>query len=119
MKQTTFNFKRRFVPLVEMGAKTSTIRAFAKTQPPARGDTLKLFTGMRTAACRKLREVKCTDVEPIEVGRDYINLGGMFLLPRFQRQFALRDGFTGVAEMRSFFRENYGLPFRGVWVSWR
>jgi hypothetical protein len=118
MKQTTFNFKAQFAPLVESGAKTSTIRAFARTQPPVVGDVLKLFTGMRTAQCRKLNEVKCAKVHPIEIGKDYINLGGLFLSPRLQRRLAVRDGFADLAEMRSFFRDHYGLPFRGVWVSW-
>jgi hypothetical protein len=118
MKQTTFNFKAQFAPRIEDGSKTSTIRVFAKTQPPVVGDTLKLFTGMRQKNCRKLKEVKCAKVHAIEIGKDYINLGGLFLVPRLQRKFAVRDGFEDLAELRSFFRAHYGLPFRGVWVSW-
>jgi hypothetical protein len=118
MKQTTFNFKAQFAPLVESGAKVSTIRKFERTAPPVKGDTLKLFTGMRQPSCRKLKEVKCAKVHAIEIGKDYINLGGVFLAPRLQRRLAVRDGFADLAEMRSFFREHYGLPFRGGWVSW-
>lgn len=118
MKQTTFNFKAQFAPLIESGSKTSTIRMFAKTQPPAVGDSLKLFTGMRQKNCRKLKEVRCAKVHAIEIGKDYINLGGVFLGWRLQRKFAVQDGFDDLADLRGFFREHYGLPFRGVWVSW-
>lgn len=118
MKQTTFNFKAQFAPLIESNMKTSTIRMFAKTQPPAVGDTLKLFTGMRQKNCRKLKEVTCQAVEDIEIGNNYVILRGRILLLNEQNWLATDDGFNCIEDLRAFFRENYGLPVRAVWVSW-
>ena len=119
-KQLVYNFKDRFAPAVEMGLKTSTIRLFAKTAPPVKGDRLKLYTGMRTKKCRKLREVICQDCCPIFITEDDIQLNGISRSPGEQNSLAFHDGFNNAAELRAFFRKTYGLPLPGKphWVSW-
>jgi hypothetical protein len=118
MKQTTFNFKAQFAPLVESGAKVSTIRKFERTAPPVKKDTLKLFTGMRTKQCRKLREVTCSGVFKIAIREGSIQLGPRLLDAKEEGKIAVADGFTDAAAMRDFFRKTYGLPTYGWWVTW-
>ena len=119
-KQLVYNFKARFAPAVEMGAKTSTIRLFEKTEPPVKGDRLKLYTGMRTKNCRKLKDVICQACFPILISEDDLQLNGISLPPGEQNLLALHDGFINAAELRYFFRKTYGLPLPGNphWVSW-
>ena len=112
MKQLAYNFKSRFVADVESGRKTSTIRLFEKTEPPAKGDRLKLFTGMRSPICQ--------DCQPIKITEDSITLGTAVLSPAEENQLAIQDGFQNAAELRHFFRSTYGFPLPGKphWVSW-
>ena len=60
------NFQKQFAPDVESGIKLQTIRAKRKN-PIKEGETLYLYTGMRTKKCRKLGEVKCYSVLPFEI----------------------------------------------------
>jgi len=120
-KQLVYNFKRRFVTDVETGAKTSTIRLFEKTTPPDKGDRLKLFTGMRTKDCRKLKEPSCSDCQPISISEKEILLGKRRLTHAEEKQLATADGFDSAAHLRVFFIQTYGLPLPGNphWVSWK
>ena len=54
-----YSFNTRFVPMVVDGTKRQTIRARRKN-PAKVGDTLYLYSGLRTKYCKKLREDKCT-----------------------------------------------------------
>jgi hypothetical protein len=121
MKQTTFNFKKRFVAAVETGVKNSTIRLFKKTTPPDKGDVLKLFTGMRTKKCRSLRKPTCSDCQPIQITNDNIILGKLKLSRAEENRLACDDGFASADHMRVFFIQTYGLPLPGKphWVSWK
>jgi hypothetical protein len=53
------NFSEQFAERVKSGDKRQTIRRSKKCGP---GDTLQLYTGQRTKACRKLRDAVCKDV---------------------------------------------------------
>ena len=120
-KQVVFNFKDRFAVPVQSGQKTSTIRLFLKTAPPVKGDRLKLFTGMRTKKCRKLKEVICQACYPISISGEAIILGKR-LLNRYERDsLALHDGFNDAAQLLAFFQTTYGFPMPGNphWVSWQ
>ena len=112
-KQTTFNFKVRFAPAVESGAKTSTIRIFGKTLPPEKGDRLKLFTGMRSSKCRRLKQPVCQDCSPIQITNDAITVGGRKLSRAEENRLAVADGFTSSDHLRVFFIQTYGLPLPG------
>ena len=64
-----YNFKARFVPLIESGAKTHTIRELRK-HPSKPGDLLYLYEGLRTRRARRiLPPVLCVKVEEIKVYR--------------------------------------------------
>lgn len=114
------NFQARFAPLVESGEKTQTIRAFRKDgRDPKPGDTLYLFTGMRTKACRKLGEATCADALPIEIltGRCIVLHGGP-LAPGYADALAILDGFGSAGEMMDWFEKTHGLPFEGLLIRW-
>ncbi len=119
------NFQAQFAQAVEDGAKRQTIRAFRKDKrDPKVGQTLYLYTGMRTKACRKLGEAECIDVVPLDLGPFGVQLDtaeGATLLrvpcPALTR-FAQDDGFASWPEMAAWFDKVHGLPFRGLLIRW-
>lgn len=62
------NFKKQFAPAVESGEKRQTIRARRQDgRDPVAGQTLYLYTGIRTKGCRKLGEVTCKETQQITI----------------------------------------------------
>jgi len=120
------NFKERFADDVESGRKKQTIRQKARCEP---GDKLQLYTGQRTAQCRKLLDAECTSVRKITITQMGIWLDGEQLPCGFARRddtedcdgdFARKDGFQDFCEMADFFHEQYGgLPFHGFLIQWK
>ncbi|MBV6487608.1 MAG: hypothetical protein GHHEDOFH_01555 [Pseudorhodoplanes sp.] len=112
-----YSFQGRFADAVERGEKRQTIRANGKRRHARPGDKLQLYTGMRTTACRKLRDAVCHDACPILIERDSVYT---FHPPEFldPEQVARLDGFSSWAEMRDWFDSVHGLPFRGVMIRW-
>jgi hypothetical protein len=62
-----YNFNPQFAGAIERREKRQTIRARGKRRPPRIGETLFLYTGMRTSACRRLLTSPCTGVELIQI----------------------------------------------------
>jgi len=113
-----FNFQQQFVPDIQSGKKTQTIRRRARAKA---GDRLQLYTGMRTANCRKI-----VDPDPVCILTNYIHLqpGGITfgyasLFPSAD-EFARMDGFRDYADMHAWFTERYGSPyFVGALIRWK
>lgn len=62
------NFKAQFAPLVESGAKRRTIRAFRKDKrDPKQGDTLYLYTGLRTKYAKPITISNKIDAVTMEI----------------------------------------------------
>jgi len=115
-----FNFKREWTSLVEDGIKRQTVRASLRAEV---GDTLQLYTGQRTKACRKLRaDVVCAGVSGVtrEPGRFFVDDAATqrYLTPFLDMaggalfvgaaDFALLDGFgEDVAACAAFFRSGF------------
>lgn len=112
-----YSFQARFADAVESGEKRQTIRARGKRRHAQPGDKLQLYTGMRTKACRKLRDAVCHDACSILIERDRVTTfrPQEFLDPE---QVARLDGFSSWAEMRDWFEATHGLPFSGVMIRW-
>lgn len=110
------NFQREFAPEIRAGRKTQTIRRTARCKT---GDTLHLYTGQRTKNCELIGTATCAICEPITIADDYVS-AGMFRLPSGDADhIAWIDGFKGVDDMRSWFRDRYGsLPFCGYRIMW-
>jgi hypothetical protein len=65
-----YSFQERFVPCVQKGSKTQTIRTRRKKGFAKKGDRIYLYFGMRTKWCKKLGEGQCSDVKTIMITRD-------------------------------------------------
>lgn len=145
-----YSFKRRFVVPISLGLglsyplddiegdiivasrpKLQTIRAIGKRRHARAGETLQLYTAMRTKQCRKIGDAKCVRVDPIRIN---VEGGRVAIAPgtsdarAFDKScdldaFAQRDGFADWADMREFWREEHGDlkrlgPFVGALIMW-
>ncbi len=113
------NFQKRFAADVESGRKCQTIRAPRKDgRPTARpGDTLYLYTGMRTKGCRKLGEAVCTKTSQVVITDDWrILVNGSRV--EDDDAFARADGFDDAANLYDWFRDTHSLPFEGSLIEW-
>jgi hypothetical protein len=115
-----YNFKSRFAPRILDGSKTHTIRPLrAIADKP--GNTLHLYTGLRTKSARLLMRVPCARIEAIEIiqvdGHPYIFIEGIGLDHSEKEAFARRDGFENFDDFMSFW--NGRLPFKGQIVHWK
>jgi hypothetical protein len=124
------NFKEKFADLVASGKKTQTIR---RTNRFKVGDTLQLYTGQRTKACRKLGEAVVICIYKIIIDQDHYaeasleidptfgtHLFGVEERPREMNKLAKKDGFKDFEEMKAFFVAQYGdLPFEGYLIEWK
>ncbi len=118
-----FNFQARFALQVESGEKRQTVRAERKDgRPPCGvGQRLQLYIGMRTKACRKLVDPNpvCRSIQAVRITSDGTLWIDDHYKPRQAAQWiAIRDGFNGWLEMRQWFADTHGLPFRGWLISW-
>ena len=118
------NFQAQFAPLVESGLKPHTIRARRTDgRDPLPGDTLHLYTGLRTKAVRLLRREPCqytveVTIQPSAGNVHHVLLGGKLLDQHEIDMLARMDGFNSAADFVQFFGEIYGLPFSGLLIGW-
>lgn len=113
-----YNFKSRFAALVAQGRKRQTIRRPRK-RPTRPGDRLKLYTGMRTKACKLLAEGTCIDVMSIRITHGFVYLDERELSYQEASDLARVDGFGSVEEMVGFFDDTYGLPVEMELIKWQ
>lgn len=112
------NFQKQFSIAVESGAKRQTIRKRRK-RPFRAGDTLYLYTGMRTKYCKKLRTEICQSALDIDIAPSGIILNGDELYGKAADDIAVMDGFQSFGEMLQWLEAHHGLPFRnGQLITW-
>lgn len=120
------------MPVVQ--PKRQTIRQLRKDgRDPNVGDTLYLYTGMRTKGCQKLGEVTCLFVIDVEIAKNgMLTVEGKAnsTLPFYKRladeypdlnpkeAIARLDGFKDWAEMQAWFAKTHHLPFKGKLIGW-
>lgn len=112
------NFERRFTEAVAAGEKRQTIRHPRKSRPIVAGDTLQLYTGLRTKAARKLADAACVEVAEVIIDSHVMRLRGQTLNAHECERFARADGFENYRALRDWFDGKYGLPFHGVAIRW-
>ncbi len=109
-----------FVDQVESDRKLTTIRAFRKDgRDPKPGQTLYLFTGMRTKKCRRLGESPCLSTTPIRIRKGRLHERHTIIVElrgprgawrRISRQdataIARNDGFDSLFSFRRFFLDS-------------
>lgn len=116
------NFKPEFASRVESGEKTQTIRrhrADGKKMQP--GDTVKLYTGLRTRNARLLRTATVAEVLRVrmDVSENVIVVDGDRLDTERASALARADGFMSVREMLRWFKDQYmSDDFEGYCVRW-
>lgn len=118
-----YNFKKEFAPAVKSGKKRCTMRQRRKSgYVPSVGESLTLYTGMRSKGCEKLCDVTVKAVRPViielEEERTSVVLDGTPLTFNEIRHLAERDGFFSVAEFRGFFRTQYGTQAHLYLIEW-
>lgn len=105
-------------PGVELGEYVITIRRVWK-RPIKVGDTLHLFEGLRTKACRRLGVGRCTRVRSIWIYSPWrVKLAGKRAGFAEVAWLAHNDGFADYIKFYQFFTKQYGLPFEGVLIEW-
>src|SRR6476660_5404138 len=116
------NFSREdFVKAVANGSKHFTIRQLRK-KPVKKGETLQLYTGLRTKQARKLREAVCTNVGDIKIE----NKRKEFLFLLENKPLSLEEvqdisnkvGFDSVEDWIEYFKNKYKFPFKGQLIEW-
>lgn len=121
-----YNFKPQFVPHILSGDKCHTIRAPRK-HPDEPGDTMHLYSGLRTKKATLLMRVPCVKVEEIKIDTHRVHPGGQWqeqiwvdgirLAPDEREALARKDGFACFGEMMHFWTGR--LPFEGNIFHWR
>lgn len=111
------NFAGQFATDVEKKIKRQTIRAKARCVP---GDALQLYTGQRTARCRKLRNAICSAVIPVSIYEEYVVVHGNKIDDKNElEKFAQADGFKTFRDLVGWFSvTDQGLPFYGLMIKW-
>lgn len=111
------NFQPQFADAVASGEKTQTIRRSARARP---GQSLQLYTGQRTKACRKLADATCIDCTYVGLTARGVALGDASRFPGSIDDFARQDGFKDYADMWKWFSERYETgSFTGQIIRWR
>ncbi len=120
-----YNFKPQFVPFILDGSKSHTIRG-PRVRPDEVGNTMYLYTGLRTKRARLLLKAPCIRVERIRIVGPSLHEGLQIfvddeLLTRDEAEaLAHRDGFRDVrplGQMANFWHGR--LPFTGAIYHWR
>lgn len=109
-----YNFAAEHAPKVENRTKKRTLRL----EPRAKvGDKLQLFTGQRTAQCRKLsqEDPTCTRVAKVELTRTDMKYDGTYQSPDILDDYARADGFKGYQNMLDWFEAQYGVIPEVLW----
>lgn len=118
-----YNFAPRFAEPIRSGDKTHTVRRNAKRRHARIGESLQLYTGMRTKACRKILndDPVCTYAAPIRIQLDQLRIESISIqgVEVDTEEFAVSDGFRDAAEMHAFFLNMHGPGvFAGTLIEW-
>jgi hypothetical protein len=126
INEAKIDYARQMTSMPLTMPKRQTIRAYRKDKrDPKKGDTLYLYTGLRTKHSKKLGEVECLHVHHIIIEKHALQLpllhdgqDTVINLPDCLDTFAERDGFKDWAEMAAWFDKTHGLPFKGLLIGW-
>lgn len=119
----SLSFNQRFADRVERGEKTHSIRPVRKQ--PAQwmpGRRVHLFTAMRTRHCRRLgcgEIIGLYDISISDFGFEVLGYGDAIVDTASLDAFARQDGFDNWQDFRSYFRDQYGLPWSGTLIVWK
>lgn len=108
-----YNFQNRFVPKILAGEKTHTIRAL-RAHPDKPGNTLHLYTGLRTKKAQLLMRVLCAKIEQIDIaeerGQFNVRIDDALLDFGECEALARRDGIQRLREHDGILERSPSLP---------
>lgn len=109
-------FQPSLIDAVMRGTKPGTVRQVRQRHPIKPGDTLHLFTGMRTPKCKRHGEHTCVKVYPIAIDciQKKIWLDGVELIPIIRHWFACTDIQGSEQDFFDFFEPPTIPPPAGV-----
>lgn len=126
-----YGFKKQFVDPIRSGLgyyehidgmipppKRQTIRAVGKRRHARAGETLQLYTAMRTRQCQLIGEATCVYVVPISIDvlKTKLKFSDFVIDPE---AFARADGFATAADMHAFWLKEHGAgKFEGFLIRW-
>ncbi|HEX3856538.1 MAG TPA: hypothetical protein VHY30_04490 [Verrucomicrobiae bacterium] len=117
-------FKKQFVPKVMTEEKPFTLRALRKDGRDTKaGQTLYMFTGLRTKQCRKFAEKPCRFAVTVNLSWRSILIPtiGSLKTPALLESFSRLDGFESYAAFCEFHKITEGMtakPMRLVaWIT--
>lgn len=104
-----YNFKARFTGPIQAGEKTTTIRPRRK-HPTKAGDTLHLYTGLRTKSAALIGRYRCIGVKPviIDTQSKVLFVDGLACTNGVVSTIARSDGFASLDAFFQFFHDTYG-----------
>lgn len=118
-----YNFQKQFVPAIESGEKTHTIRKNGKRPHAKAGSDIQLYYGMRTKVCRKIRDAVCVFAIPIAINVSSTTITEIRLgseLVDDLEAFAQSDGFESLEAMHRFWLDFHGVGlFEGTFIEWQ
>lgn len=118
----TILFQPRFVPMIQDGRKTQTIRRERK-RPIKVGDELSLreWTGKPyRSKQREIGRAVVTNVDRISFIPPWVWVNDVSLGPKKEEALALADGFRDYNDMVCWFADNHGSKrFDGVVIHWK
>lgn len=114
-----YGFDALHADSVAEGTKRQTVRPARKSGHAVPGDTLRLWTGLRTKSARFLREAVCASADPVTIctGEPIeVFVGGRRV---DVVSFAKDSGFDSPEDMASFYRAKHGEDvFSGMLIRW-
>jgi len=116
-----YSFKQQFVEPIRSGSKRQTIRADRKRHARP-GESISLYTGMRTKHCKLIGVAECIAVEPIRMilgPLGSVEISGIEWSGTLD-QFAQTDGFQKWDDLLYFWELNHAelSDFSGQLIRW-
>jgi len=108
-----FNFTKAFVDKVASGEKSATMRPTKRAKV---GDTLQLYTGLRTRHTKLIKLAKCTDVREVTVYNDRIE--GLDELDESEFLELMGSADESMDDFIGYFRKHCDLPYTCYMYIW-
>ena len=99
-----FNIEASFAAMAQDGRVVQTMCPYRRCNP---GDTMQVYTGMGSAACKLLRRAPCILVDYCHLEPEGIVFGNKDKHPD-ANAFAHLSGFADYAKMHAWFRRHHG-----------
>lgn len=120
------NFQKQFVEYIECGTKKSTARKPTQKRLTIKaGDTLRLYSGLRTKQCRLIKECVCTAATKVIIHRGLGAILGEYEYTYWSgleiESLAKKEGFENASKMREWFETQHKIsqtPFEGILIEW-